>query len=141
MGTGFPVLARSATPGNTTEWITNFPPMGMYEQTFSDSLNEVGLGAAREHKHLKALQELGFRVMLALHAGQNLETASDLPADAALLVIRSDGDLKKIRDGYLDVVRNVLGADIPLVMHGGPERHLPNNPQALGADAVLDMPR
>ncbi|MEO0497950.1 MAG: hypothetical protein AAF141_11390 [Pseudomonadota bacterium] len=140
MGTGFPVLPKTATSTNMVGWVSNFPTGGMFEERFGESLAEVGLGATREHALLQGLQSRGFKVLVALHAGQKLETIKPLNACAALIVIRSDSDLKKIHEGYLGAVRSTLGETTALVLHGGPERHLPNTPQTLGVDGLLDMP-
>ncbi|MEO0636150.1 MAG: hypothetical protein AAFY73_05825 [Pseudomonadota bacterium] len=134
------MLPRSARPEQLTGWITNFPTGAMFDDSFADSLAEVGLGASREYQRLAEFHKAGFKVMATMDVGQSLSLLDGLQLDAALFVIRSAQDVQRVRDGHLEEARDALGATTPIILHGGPERHLPNNPAALGVSALLEMP-
>ena len=140
MGTGFPLLAKVSDMPDGIMWVSNFPASAMYDDVFTKSLAEVGLGPRSERRHLAALKSRGHRVMLTVAAGQEFDGCSGLDVDAALVVLRSAFDLQRLSGGYLAQLREVMGRNIPVALHGGLENHLPDAPATFGVDAILDLP-
>jgi len=140
MGTGFPLLSKVSEMPDGITWVSNFPASAMYDDAFTKGLAEVGLGPRRERTHLAALKSRGHRVLLTVAAGQEFDGCAGLEVDAALVVLRSALDLERLNGGYLAQLREVTGRNIPVVLHGGLENHLPDAPATFGVAAILDLP-
>ncbi|MEO0484959.1 MAG: hypothetical protein AAF092_03485 [Pseudomonadota bacterium] len=138
MGSCFPIRAGDAAA--RVGWVSNFPPTTMYQDEFSDSLDEVQLGARQEYAQLARLKAQGCNVLLAINPVQTVTEAALSGADALLIVLRSAFDIQKLSDGGLAQVRAALGPTRPIVIHGGAESHLPRAPAELGVDAILHLP-
>ena len=140
MGTGFPLPSKVSDMPDGIMWVSNFPASTMYGDAFTESLAEVGLGPRSERTHLAALKSRGHRVMLTVAAGEEFDGCPGLEADAALVVLHSAFDVERLSGGYLGQLREVMGRNIPVALHGGVENHLPDAPATLGVDAILDLP-
>ncbi|MGR3491556.1 MAG: hypothetical protein ACU0DW_05810 [Shimia sp.] len=140
MGTSFPFPSLRASKNTSSFWICNFPATGLYDHTFTQSLSEVGLGPEQEGRNLSTFKTARHSILLTITPEQTLADLATVSPDAVLIVLSSSTDIERIRAGFLDEVRKAFGSETPLVLHGGPENHLPRSPSGLGIDALLHTP-
>lgn len=128
----------SALGESALGWVTNFPCASQFGDGFGQQLSEVGTGFSQEVAALTAFRAQGKRVMLTMTPSP--QPLRPMRCDAVLLVIRSAEDLKELFDGFLDRLRRALPPDVPVVVHGGPDGHLPRAPATQGFDGILSLP-
>ena len=128
----------AALGASSLGWVTNFPCASAFGDAFGDQLSEVGTGRAQEVAALSACRAQGKRVMLSTTPGPG--ALPDLALDAVLLLIRSAEDLKSVAEGFLEQLRKAHGPDVPILVHGGPDGHLPRAPQEQGIAAIMHLP-